>query len=189
MRLFFAIDVPDEAKEVLLEAQRELKEPLATAKVSWTPPEKWHATVAFLGEAPEASLSMIIDCGRLAANRSSEFEVSLSGLGVFGMSKRYGAAVWAGLRPSGPALERLARDLRRPLSKNCREQIDAAFIPHVTLARVRQASPEQLELLRTFVMSYTIRPPVSWTCSGFTLFESTPSNPNAPYKSILDFSL
>ncbi|MBI5706318.1 MAG: RNA 2',3'-cyclic phosphodiesterase [Armatimonadetes bacterium] len=189
MRLFFAIDVPEEADEALFEAQRGLRELLACAKVSWAPQEKWHATIAFLGEVPETDLPQIIDAGRRAASRAEEFEVSLSGLGVFGTSARYGAAVWAGLKASGPAFELLAKDLRHSLREHCREREGAAFVPHVTLARVRQASPQQLKTLRTFVRSYTIRPSVPWQCARIILYESTPHTPNAPYRRILDFSL
>ena len=46
MRAFFAIPMPDAARDVLLQAQRQLA---GLEGVSWTPAANFHLTLAFLG--------------------------------------------------------------------------------------------------------------------------------------------
>ena len=50
MRLFVAIDIPDEARRVLSDAVAPLRD--RHDGLRWTRPATWHLTLAFLGDLP-----------------------------------------------------------------------------------------------------------------------------------------
>ncbi|HLH32445.1 MAG TPA: RNA 2',3'-cyclic phosphodiesterase, partial [Terriglobia bacterium] len=57
MRLFIAVDLPNDVRDQLAEVQRALR-PL-TDSARWVAPESIHITLKFLGEVPEKQLEDI----------------------------------------------------------------------------------------------------------------------------------
>ena len=51
MRVFIAIDLPNEIRKALSDVQRELRRVTNTCR--WVPPESIHITLRFIGEVPE----------------------------------------------------------------------------------------------------------------------------------------
>jgi 2'-5' RNA ligase len=56
-RLFVAAELPDEVRRALLAAVDRRPEP----GVRWVPPEQWHVTLRFLGDADEADAAAALD--------------------------------------------------------------------------------------------------------------------------------
>ena len=135
MRLFIALHFSEEVKASLLDAIRQLQEQSSSG--NFTRPENLHLTLAFIGESERLDdLRQILD--RID---SHPFRLELSGSGHFG------ELYWAGLQKA-PALERLARLLRKDLLEQGFDIDRKPFRPHITLARQLQAPQEpQIRLL------------------------------------------
>src|SRR5947199_9392407 len=79
MRLFIAVDLPDEIRKGLKEVQRDLRSLTETAR--WVAPESIHVTLKFLGEVPIKRVDSI----HAALNGLSwkPFTIKVQGIGFF----------------------------------------------------------------------------------------------------------
>ncbi|HCT75561.1 MAG TPA: RNA 2',3'-cyclic phosphodiesterase [Micromonosporaceae bacterium] len=107
------------------------------------PPERWHITVAFLGE--------VSDDDETAARRALDEvsvpvgEVCLRGGG------RFGSVLWTGISGDVAGLSRLNRTLRRELRAHRLHPDDKRFRPHLTIARAGdELSTVDMELLKAY---------------------------------------
>ncbi|HEY6342927.1 MAG TPA: RNA 2',3'-cyclic phosphodiesterase [Bryobacteraceae bacterium] len=140
MRLFVAIDIPEEIK-VRLEAFVDRLRP--TAKLSWSPVQNLHVTTKFIGEWPESKLGEI-EQALAAVPPRGLVEIGVRGLGWF-PNEKSPRVFWAGIE-AGESLRKLAGDTERKLKELGVPVEDRGFHPHLTLARRRAPTP--LENLR-----------------------------------------
>ncbi len=103
MRLFTAIDIPEEVR-IHLRALIERLRP--TARLSWSPAEKLHVTTKFIGEFPDERLDEM-KCVLKSVGSPGPFTIAIEGLGWF-PNPRSPRVFWAGVK-AGPELEMLAR--------------------------------------------------------------------------------
>ena len=122
MRLFIAINLNEEFRDALTQAQETLYS--AGMKGNYTPAENLHLTLAFIGEYPDPRQVM----EALERVEFSPFEIRLQGFGNFG------DLWWAGLQKS-EALQDLARRIRRKLALEEIPYDRKKFSPHFTLVR------------------------------------------------------
>jgi 2'-5' RNA ligase len=144
MRAFFAVDLPDSLAPAVTDAQA----PFADASgVNPVDPEQAHVTLKFLGKVAESDdgteppLSDVIAAGERAVDRAgvAPFEAEISGLGVF-PSREYVSVVWAGVDRGGDDLTALHEALETETTALGVDPADHEFTPHVTLARVENAT-------------------------------------------------
>lgn len=136
MRLFIAIFPPPEALAHLTTA-------MSTLDVKLSDPGRWHLTLAFLGEVPEAASAV-----------AALVEADLNPVGALAIKSggRFGTVLWAGVEGDIAALTRLTRSIRRSLRAKRVPPDDKKFRPHLTLARRTQ--PEQLARALTVLRGY-----------------------------------
>lgn len=106
----------------------------------WISPENYHITLRFIGDIDGRTAEEIVD----ALDRfggAEPFEVTIDHLGVFGGNKP--RALYAGVAPSEP-LSRLQAAHERALQHIGLPPDGRRFVPHVTLARMRDTSPADL---------------------------------------------
>lgn len=123
LRLFAAIEVPDDVAECLLALQKGV--PGAT----WRPRENLHLTLRFFGEMTEPTVDDLD--AELAAIAAAPFDLQLKGAGSFGGADPH--ALWIGARASD-ALRKLAADCERAARRVRLKPEPHKFTPHVTLA-------------------------------------------------------
>ena len=128
MRLFIAIEIPDELKSAL----GKLHSGIAGAR--WVPEEQLHLTLAFVGEVDAAASDLLSE--RLAGISSEGFILHFSRLGCF-PNNRKPRVIWAGLEPE-PLLGRLVSLVRQAALDTGILLEERPFAPHITLARFRQ---------------------------------------------------
>lgn len=122
MRLFLAVELSEQMRDALVNAQNELYD--RGVRGSYSPEENLHLTLAFIGEYPDPE-----DVTEALSGVSfSPFPLELDGMGCFG------DLWWAGMRPSAP-LEALVRAIRHALAENDIPFDRKRFSPHVTLLR------------------------------------------------------
>lgn len=135
MRLFVAVVPPPSALDDLAAAVAPLRE-TAGPEVRWQTPDRWHVTLAFLGEVPDervgrlrAALGAVAAAARVGPGG---LELAVHGGGRFGHR-----VLWAGLTGDVAPLGALARAVARA-ARELRIDVERRpFRGHLTLARVR----------------------------------------------------
>ena len=122
MRLFIAIQLSEQMKAALINAQNDMYD--RGIRGNFTAEENMHVTLAFIGEYPDPDA--VLDA--LSTVSFSPFELELQGMGCFG------DLWWAGTKASAP-LQAVARRVRRALSDAGIPYDRKRFSPHITLIR------------------------------------------------------
>jgi len=84
--LFVAVDTPPSVKERILALQEELKQ--TGADVRWEPPEKFHATLKFLGATDQERLVEIISTIETTTAEQQGFRMVYREVGCFPSMRR-----------------------------------------------------------------------------------------------------
>ncbi len=131
-RLFTALEVPrDAALSLSL-----LKGGLPGAR--WIDTENYHVTLHFIGDVDSRMADEIVHV--LDRVDRIAFPLNLCGVGAFGGKKPH--AVFAGIRPCAELMQ-LQGDIERLCKRLGLDPDPRKFIPHVTLARLKNTTPEQ----------------------------------------------
>jgi len=141
IRTFIAIDLPDDVRAAIEEAQTRLKRTNLGVKVSWTKVANLHLTLQFLGYVEETVIEKISTALQLVAAQHQPFAVSVRGAGAFPNEKRP-RVVWIGCDGTGNRLQSLAltvQDAMRPLGFVPEHH---EFSAHLTLGRIRSPRPD-----------------------------------------------
>ena len=166
-RLFTGLELP----KVLAQELAAMRGGLAGAR--WIDVENYHLTLRFVGDVDQRAAHDVHFA--LERIRRAPFKVTLEGLRAFGGDKP--RAIVATAKPVAPLLElqaeqeRLMRRVGLPVETR-------KFVPHVTLARLRQASPMAVAdylSVRGWLSS------LAFEVDHFTLFSSRDSVGGGPY--------
>jgi 2'-5' RNA ligase len=157
VRLFIAIELPEELKGVLTEIGRELEARIPSRTVRWVKPSAMHLTLVFLGETPVTRLEDIKEAMASAAAKVPETSFRAIGLGCFPNSRRP-RVVWVGVEEPARNLERIKRALDEELEPLGFKPEKKSFAPHLTLGRVnRRASHQDTTKLGQVIESATLQ--------------------------------
>ena len=135
MRLFTAIDLPEEMLDTLRDFLARLR-PLA--KLHWTSVENLHITTKFIGEWPEARIEEMKSALRgvkQGVPSHMPIHISMRGVGWFPNVHR-ARVFWAGV-DGGEPLAMLARSTDQAAATLDIPVETRAYSPHLTLARVK----------------------------------------------------
>ncbi len=166
-RLFTGIELP----EAIVQQLSMLRAGLHGA--SWIDPENYHITMRFAGDITDTEANHFAEA--LADIRFDSFDVEISGLGSFGGNKP--RSLWAAVKPT-PALLLLQKAHERAARLAGLPPETRNFVPHVTLARLRNVSPyAAAEYLARHGGFFG----VPFTASRFVLFSSRPNHGGGPY--------
>ncbi len=176
IRLFVAIELPASVRTVLgfLHA--------GVPGARWTPVENMHLTLRFIGEVEEPRIEDIDRA--LLAVRSPRFSLELAGVGHFETSGQP-RALWAGVPKIAPLI-RLRDRVESALVRAGFAPEGRKFLPHVTLARLRDApAPKVSAFLGRFGL---FRGP-PFAVERFALFSSHRGRGGAVYRLESDYEL
>src|SRR5512132_2722847 len=132
-RLFVGLEIPRDVGQTL----SLLRGGLPGAR--WIDPENYHITLRFIGDIDDRlahEIALLLD----GVKRRS-FEVRLSELSAFGGRKP--RAIVVGVEPIQPLVE-LQAELERLMQRLGLEPEGRKFTPHVTLARLHDASSQDV---------------------------------------------
>jgi len=130
MRLFVALRPPRPIRERLLAAMG------GVSGARWQTDDQLHLTLRFIGDADRHMTGDI--AAALAGVSQPPFEIALKGLGWF-ESRGRPDALWAGVTPQEP-LKALHKKIDRALERVGIAPETRAFVPHITLARLRPSA-------------------------------------------------
>jgi RNA 2',3'-cyclic 3'-phosphodiesterase len=132
LRLFFAVDVPDTAKDALeaaLAAHRD------RVPGRWTGRGGWHVTMKFLGSTWPRLVEEVRRAGASVAGRAEPFATALTTIGAFPGGRR-ARVLWVGLDDPGGRFAAMAGALDEALADHFVPE-RRPFTPHLTVARLR----------------------------------------------------
>lgn len=130
LRLFIAIELPEDIKEELIRIEETLKSYISNVK--WVERENFHITLRFLGEISEERLKYVEECVGETASNYSSFNVSLNCIGTFPY------VIWVGIDEGKEVLTEIAYRLESSLVKYNFPPADKPFSPHITLGRSKK---------------------------------------------------
>jgi 2'-5' RNA ligase len=139
----------------------------------WIDPENYHVTLRFIGDIDGIAANEIASI--LPSIKRPPFEVKLQGLSSFGGKKP--RAVVASVAPCRPLME-LQAELERMLQRVGLDPEGRKFTPHVTLARLRDASNRDVA---DYLSVRGYFPSRSFMVDRFVLFSSRASVGGGPY--------
>lgn len=177
MRLFVALDLPWPLRQRLAS--------LAASGIpgaKWVPPENYHVTLRFIGEAPR-HLAEEID-HTLAALKARGFDLTLKGVGTFAKGGRP-TTLWIGVERN-PQLDHLRGKIETALQRVGLEPERKRFNPHVTLARLDNPAEAKLA---GFVQAHNLFRSEPVPMEHFTLFSSQLGKEQAVYTAEVEYAL
>jgi 2'-5' RNA ligase len=177
MRLFIAIDLPNDVKDMLVRLRADI--PGAT----WVRREGYHLTLKFLGDGIEPARVDGI-AAALAAIDAAPFEFTLRGVGRF-PPKGSARVLWVGVS-APPALPALQREVERAMASAGFLPEDRAFSAHITLARLKSDARREVEAFLERHRAFQIG---AVAAVRFHLIESTLTPQGANYQHRASFDL
>jgi len=166
-RLFSALAIPEDVARALSLHRGGLP------GARWVEPSDYHITLRFMGDIDEATARDIDES--LAEIRRKPFAVTLDGLGSFGGGRP--RAIIARVTPTAPLIE-LQADQERRVRRAGLAPETRKFTPHVTLARLRDASPIDVA---DYLASRSIPQSLTFEADSFVLYSSRASVGGGPY--------
>lgn len=181
MRLFVALDIPEDIREALAATVRILR--VACPDARWAGIDGLHVTLKFIGETPGEKLVPVksaVSSVRVAAPITLQFR----GVGFFPDARRP-RVLWAGIE-TGPELAALARDVENSLAPLGIARETRAFSPHLTLARFDR--PRGLAALHAAIEAAGPLEFGATTAKEFHLYQSVLKRGGAEYTRLAAFS-
>ena len=140
VRLFVAIDLPDDISDQFRDAQNTLRS--CRARLTLVEQESMHITLKFIGEVSGSSLTSITDILQTIDVPPFSMDVGLIGTN----SQRAPRVVWAEVDDPGEC-RALAESIDSSLASLGFEPEKRKFRAHITIARVRQFHQSLFEAL------------------------------------------
>jgi RNA 2',3'-cyclic 3'-phosphodiesterase len=180
MRLFTAIDLP---ADVLVRLERLLTALRPEALIKWSPLDNLHVTVKFIGEWPESRLEELNEVLSTLAPREP-FAIELKQLGWF-PNERSPRVLWVGIQGGNPLLELVHETEERLQATLGIKKEDRPFVPHLTVARIK--NPVPLRRLRHRVEEMQPAALGSFMAAHFALFRSDPGSNASIYRKLREY--
>lgn len=181
MRLFVALDLPDQVRHAITDLIAKLQPKSRTAR--WIKPENLHITLKFIGHIGNEKLSPI-QTALSSIHTTQPVELHFRGMGFF-PNEHHPRAFWCGIAAS-PNLAELAANIDGALMPHGIETETRPFTPHLTLARFKSD-----EGIREVVQAATDMKSTDFgaaTETNFHLYESLLKSTGAQYNRVASFS-
>ncbi len=166
-RLFTGLEIPSDIGQSLSTLRGGLP------GAHWIDPENYHVTLRFVGEVDDVIAHEV--ASMLGRVRRGAFELRVEDLKSFGGRKP--RALVATLGP-GQAVMELQAEHERLMQRVGLEPEGRKYLPHVTLARLRQSSNRQVADYLALRAPFRSPP---FKVSRFVLFSSRASGGGGPY--------
>lgn len=175
MRIFIALDLPNEIKNALYEYSKHIQKKYPfEGKI--TEPENLHLTLKFIGETSEEKVSDIVK--KLKKIRHPKIKAKITETGVFTPS--FIKILWIKLEGAEKLQSEIDESLEELFKKESR------FMSHITIARINRVENKRDFLKNIKIASF---PTNSFEIRDFKLKSSTLTPDGPIYKDIETFPL
>ena len=187
LRLFVAIDLPEDVRESLGHLQAGLRRDDLPG-LRWTRPEGVHLTLKFLGETPAAEVAAIEGALARAVRGVPAFRLALGAPGTFG-GRRGPRVLWVDVEGELAPLQQLQAAVERELAAVGFAPEERKFSPHLTLARVPQPPPPGLAERLSRALAAVAAPQGEFRATELLLMRSRLQPGGAVYSRVAAFPL
>jgi len=163
MRVFLAIEFPEDIKNYLAQIQQVVREQSVVG--NFTSKENFHLTLRFIGEIKSGQLDKLKAAVDQAALHMNNFQLKFNKLGQFPRGRKQ--IVWVGIQPNA-GLNQLYNNLVAALERQGYPPEEKTFVPHITLGR-QVVLKEELKIMNQRIEMDKAAVPVS----KISLMEST----------------
>jgi len=177
-RLFVAIEIPVSLSDDIALVQKRMKE--SSAQMTFVSPSLMHITLKFIGEVDERSVHSFSS----ALSTVSHAPFSLSTKGIEFNNKRQPRVAWLRMHTVSALLE-LVEKVEQVLVPLGIEKESRRYHPHITIARIKQASPELFTVVDLDQHSFSC----TFDVSSFVLKKSVLTSHGPIYSDILEVAL
>jgi len=167
LRCFIALDLLETAQNQLTIIQNQLK--LADGRARWIPSQNLHITLRFLGNHPPKRLEQISNTLTDLFYQAHAFTIVIDALDAFPDSKEP-RVIWAGVSDENNQLQSIFQHLNNGLARLGLPKDRDKFIPHITLARCRNAA--EITSTAQAIKKVPIKP-IRTLISRMTFYQST----------------
>jgi RNA 2',3'-cyclic 3'-phosphodiesterase len=181
VRLFVALDIPQDVRTALKQCAAELSKICQAAR--WVRLDGAHITLKFIGEVP-AERAEAIRLALAEIHGMAPVDLHFAGLGFFAHARRL-AVLFARIE-TGPELGRLAAAVDKCLAPIGIASETRDFRPHLTLARFN--SLQELQPLRDLIAKPGSPDFGRTTAREFCLYESVLKRSGAEYTRLATFN-
>lgn len=190
IRTFIAIELPQDVRQALAQAQSALRSASGEAErwVKWVQPGSIHLTLKFLGETPSSRLEAIGQAMATAVQGRCPFPLRLGQAGCF-PNARQPRVLWIGLAGEMESLHSLQAAVEATVAPLGFPTESRRFAPHLTLGRLRDdASPEARRRLGAAIESLHA-PDISFVADSISLMRSDLRPTGAVYTCLAEIPL
>jgi 2'-5' RNA ligase len=160
LRLFAALQLPDDVEERLLALQKNVP------GAKWRAREHLHLTLRFFGEVAEPVADELDAALEEVASRTRRFDLQLKSAGAFGGADPH--TLWIGVADNH-ALTKLAADCERAARRVGLKPETRKFAPHVTMAYLAGA---EIARVRAFEAQHGLFQSRPFAAQSIALFSS-----------------
>jgi 2'-5' RNA ligase len=187
LRLFVAVDLPEQIREALGRLQEELRRHDLSG-LRWASPRGIHLTLKFLGETPAGKVSAITDALVSAIRGRPGLHLALGEPGTFG-GRRGPRVLWLDVVGDIEPLRELQAAVEEALADVGFPPEERGFSPHLTLARVRQPAPVGTAERVAHALQAVTPPQADFDVRELLLMRSTLQPGGAVYERLAAFPL
>lgn len=181
MRLFVALDIPEETRRAIRELISRLQPVARGAK--WVRPEGIHITLKFIGWTEDENLAQIKEHLSRVPHRAA-IPVAFRNFGFF-PNERRPRVFFVGI-DAGAELARLAADIESQLAPLKIPKEERAFTPHLTLARFK--TNEGVAQMQKVLASMPAQDFGAMHATEFHLYQSMLKSNGAIYTKLASYS-
>jgi len=188
LRLFIAIQIPEQIKVELAAAQAELHRLLPERGVTWTKPEQFHLTLKFLGHVEARRVADLTRHLKRTCWNFAPLHLAAERVGAF-PDMRYPRVVWVGLKDDSGKLEQLEAAIEATSRDYTREPSADKFSGHATLGRAKRLNRRETQVLVDWLARKAESSFGDWTATEVELMRSELSSAGARHTCLERFPL
>ncbi len=178
-RGFLAIELSEDVRNALRKLIGRFKS--ENFEASWIKPENLHMTLRFLGDITKPQSEQVCRSLRSRLKDIDPFGVRIGGVGVF-PSRRKLRTLWAGAKAEEGVFDGLKARVEESVTSVGLCPDENAFVPHVTLARIRNQLGKE-KLLRCLDRESSFEGG-EFVVGSVSLFESTLTPRGSVYRKL-----
>lgn len=183
LRLFVGVTAPEQWKVAISDWQRKVQSRLSDEFGRWTSESNLHLTLRFFGSVEENQVVGIAKQLQQVAAATKPFSLAPAPLGCFPNVSRP-RIFWLGLKGATDPLIELESHIRIATAEFGEPPEDRPFHPHLTLARLKQPTRQDRDLLTELIRKPTPIEVPDWPIHELEVVRSQPGPQGSTYTTL-----